>query len=170
MFREDYLRFMGREPRTLAHLAYHVLREPGLQAVGLMRLQLALHRRGWGLASILIRNFNLHLTGLDAQNGASIGGGLVVRHPVGVVIGSGVIIGPRCTVLQQVTLGERRIIHGGAGEYPRIEADVILAAGAKVLGACVVGEQSLIGANAVVTVDIPARSVVAPAAVTIRKR
>ena len=81
---------------------------------------------------------------------------LIMPHPYGVVMHSAVVLGERVVVLHQVTLGARNI----DDRAPVIEDDVFIGAGAKVLGGIRVGRGSIIGANAVVTHDIPPGSTV----------
>jgi serine O-acetyltransferase len=90
------------------------------------------------------------ISGADIPLTVSIGGGLLIPHPNGIVIHPDAIIGPNCLILQQVTLGTT---HAGA---PRVEGHVDIGAGAKLLGEIHVGAHVLIGANAVVLQDIPA--------------
>jgi serine acetyltransferase len=89
---------------------------------------------------------------------AEIGAGLLLPHPIGVIIGQGVVIGENCTVQQHVTLGGNygRVIDGR--EMPMVGHDVAISGGAVVAGPIVVGDHAIIGANVVVTRDVPARS------------
>lgn len=80
-----------------------------------------------------------------------IGGGLLLPHPNGVVIHPTVVIGPNCLIFQQVTIG---VIEGSGA--PVIGGHVDIGAGAKIIGGVHVGDHALIGANAVVTRDVPA--------------
>lgn len=80
------------------------------------------------------------------------GEGLFLPHPFGIVVHAGVKIGDRCTIYQHVTLGET---NRGPG-VPVIGDDVVIGAGAAVLGPVVVGDRARIGANAVVLDDVPA--------------
>jgi serine O-acetyltransferase len=103
-------------------------------------------RRRW---LVLTHRFWSVITGADIPLGCSIGGGLLLPHPNGVVIHNDVEIGPNCLIFQQVTLGARR------GRVPRIGGHVDISAGAKLLGGIVVGDDAVIGANAVVLDDVP---------------
>jgi serine O-acetyltransferase len=78
-------------------------------------------------------------------------------HPVGIVIGDGAVIGHGVRIYQNVTLG---LTQNGVGGYPTIEDDVSIYAGAVVIGGITVGAGSVIGANAIVSRDVPAGSVV----------
>jgi len=84
-----------------------------------------------------------------------IGSGLKMPHPAGIVIGAGVVIEENVTIYQQVTLGGARKGDYLDGNYPYIKKGTVIFAGAKILGKLTVGENSIIGANAVVTKDVP---------------
>lgn len=90
------------------------------------------------------------ICGADIGLGASIGGGLLLPHPNGVVIHSDAIIGNNCMIMQQVTIGQL-----AAAGAPKIGNAVYIGAGAKVLGAICIGDQAAIGANSVVLIDVP---------------
>jgi serine O-acetyltransferase len=89
------------------------------------------------------------VTGADIPINTRIGGGLLLPHPNGIVIHPSVVIGPNCLIFQQVTLG---MAHGGV---PTLGGHVDVGAGAKVIGRVFLGDHSQIGANAVVTLDVP---------------
>lgn len=98
------------------------------------------------------------ITGIEIHPGVSIGRGFFIDHGMGVVIGETVVIGDNVTLFQGVTLG-------GTGKqtgkrHPTIGNNVVIGAGAKVLGDIMVGENSYIGANAVVLGDVPANSTI----------
>ena len=98
------------------------------------------------------------LTGIEIHPGASIGKGFFIDHGMGVVIGETAVIGDNVTLFQGVTLG-------GTGKetgkrHPTIGNDVVIGAGAKVLGNITIGNNSYIGANAVVLHDVPDNSTV----------
>ncbi|MXP27019.1 hypothetical protein GRI39_13370 [Altererythrobacter indicus] len=100
---------------------------------------------------------------------AKIGTGLTLPHPIGIVIGDGVRIGKNVTIYQNVTLGLKNrddLI------YPTVHDDVVIYAGAVIVGPVTVGARSVIAANAVVTVDVPPDSVAAgvPAVILARKK
>lgn len=74
-------------------------------------------------------------------------------HPTGVIIGSNVVVGAGSVIYQQVTLGSN--LKRGDNEMPTIGKECIIAAGAKIIGSVSVGDKSIIGANAVITKDVP---------------
>jgi serine O-acetyltransferase len=86
---------------------------------------------------------------------SQIGEGLRLPHPNGIIIGEGVVIGDNVTLYQQVTLGGARIGDWQAGRYPTIGHNTVIFAGAKIIGDVTVGDNCVIGANAVVTKDVP---------------
>ena len=106
----------------------------------LLRRWAAVRHRFWSVVS-----------GADIPLGCRIGGGLLLPHPNGVVIHVDVEIGPNCLIFQQVTIGALR-----SGGVPRLGGHVDVGAGAKILGAIRIGDHGLIGANAVVLIDVPA--------------
>ncbi|WP_365361943.1 hypothetical protein [uncultured Microbacterium sp.] len=133
---------------------------PGLMAVLLLRLQmLAVARQQHRFAGAL-RSLALALTGADFVPGCSAGAGLVIQHPSGIVFGGGAIVGEDCTVLQQVTLGERYADGRGPHNYPTIGDRCTIGAGAKILGGVAIGSDVGVGANSVVLDDIPSGNVV----------
>jgi serine O-acetyltransferase len=99
---------------------------------------------------------------------AHVGVGLKLPHPVGIVIGEGVVVGARCTIYQHVTLGGRRLGDWRDGHYPTLGDDGVLFCGAAVLGALEVGDRVTIGANSVVLDSIPADSVAVGAPARVR--
>lgn len=95
-------------------------------------------------------------TGIEIHPGATIGKGLFIDHGVGVVIGETTIIGDNCTLYQGVTLGGTGKEHGK--RHPTLGNNVMVGAGAKVLGPITIGDNARIAAGAVVLDDIPADS------------
>lgn len=128
---------------------------PGLVAVLLLRIQNALHLRGNRRIAGLIRSVNFFITGADFVLGCRVGPGLQLTHPSGVVVGYMTVIGENCTLMQQVTLGQKNV-HGSAGSgNPLLADDVVISAGAKVLGCVTIGRGAVVGANSVVLDDVP---------------
>lgn len=99
--------------------------------------------------AIIRHRFWTALTSADIPLNCRIGGGLLLPHPTGVVIHPGAKIGPNCLIFQQVTIG-------CANGVPQIGGHVDIGAGAKLIGPIRIGDHAKIGANAVVTTDVPA--------------
>lgn len=106
----------------------------------------------WPLAKLALVRHRLWsvITGADIPVNCSIGGGLIMPHPNGIVIHPAAVIGPNCLIFQQVTIGA-----GSLEGLPNIAGHVDLGAGAKVLGGVCIGAHARIGANAVVLADVP---------------
>lgn len=96
----------------------------------------------------------MHRTGNDISFSASLGEGLKLAHPFGVVIGAGSVVGADVTIWQHVTLGSTGK-HGLDMRYPVVGSGARLFAGCVILGAVRVGDGATVGANAVVTKDVP---------------
>ncbi|WP_439503607.1 serine O-acetyltransferase [Methylophaga sp.] len=97
------------------------------------------------------------VTGADIPLTITISGGILLPHPNGIVLHPNSIIGPNCLIHQQVTLGVKR---GNEGA-PKLMGHVDIGAGAKIIGDITIGKHALIGANAVVTKDVPDFAIVA---------
>ena len=110
------------------------------------------------------------LTGIEIHPGAKIGSDFFIDHGMGVVIGETAEIGARVTLYHGVTLGGTSLNKGK--RHPTIEDNVVVGAGAKILGAITIGENSRIGANAVVVKSVPPNSVVVgvPGQVVVRSQ
>lgn len=100
-----------------------------------------------------ISQFARWITGIEIHPGATIGRGLFIDHGSGVVIGETTEIGDYCTLYQGVTLGGTGIVHGK--RHPTLGNDVLVGAGAKVLGPFKVGDHAKIAAGAVVLSEVP---------------
>ena len=100
-----------------------------------------------------------HKTGIEIHPGATIGDGLCIDHGMGIVIGETAVIGNNCTIYHGVTLGGRGHVKG-TKRHPEIGDNVLIGAGAKILGPVTIGSGSSIGANAVILHDVPANSTV----------
>ena len=135
-----------------------VATRPGPQAVVLYRLSRRLWLRGLEFPAEMLWRINYFLTGADIHPGAEIGGGLRLTHTSGVVVGKGVKIGSNVTLLHGVTLGgsAKGWFDGVfADGFPEVGDDTEIMAGAKVLGPIKVGRGCFIGANAVLSRDLP---------------
>lgn len=128
----------------------------GVHAIFFHRISHFLYKIKFMFLARVISQFSRFLTGIEIHPGAVIGKRLFIDHGMGVVIGETTEIGDDVTIFHQVTLG-------GTGKdtgkrHPTIEDNVVISAGAKVLGAVVIGEKSKIGANAVILGDMPKNS------------
>ncbi len=128
---------------------------PGLHALILHRLA----HRLWGLGLHWLGRFISHLsrwfTGIEIHPAAVIGEHVFFDHAMGVVVGETAVIGDGCTIYQGVTLGGTSL-YKGAKRHPTLGRDVVIGAGAKVLGGFTVGDGAKVGSNAVVTKPVPA--------------
>ena len=131
---------------------------PGFQALTLHRISHRLWRSGLPLLPRLLSQITRALTGIEIHPGAQIGHGVFIDHGMGVVIGETTEIGNRCLLYQGVTLGGTGKEHGK--RHPTLAENVVVGAGAKVLGAIQVGANTRIGAGSVVVRDVEADSTV----------
>lgn len=131
---------------------------PGLHAVWIHRMAHWLWGHGLKLLARALSQMGRSLTGIEIHPGATVGPGLFIDHGMGVVIGETAEIGADVTLYHGVTLGGTSL-HKGK-RHPTLEDRVVVGAGAKVLGAITVGQDSRIGANAVVVKPVPPDSVV----------
>lgn len=129
-----------------------------------------LHKLGAPLVARIISELANSRTGIDIHPGASIGHSFFIDHGTGVVIGETAIIGNRVRLYQAVTLGARRLpadangsVGKGFARHPIVEDDVVIYAGATILGRVTIGQGSTIGGNVWLTEDVPANSIVTQA-------
>jgi len=143
---------------------------PGLHAVWAHRISHALWVRGLLLPARMVSHLARTLTGIEIHPGATVGPGLFIDHGMGVVIGETAEIGADVTLYHGVTLGGTSLARGK--RHPTLGDRVVVGAGAKVLGDILVGEDSRIGANAVVVKPVPPNSVVVgvPGEIVARER
>jgi serine O-acetyltransferase len=143
---------------------------PGMLAIIHHRLAHALHALGATFLARLIADIAHAKSGIDIHPGATIGGSFFIDHGTGVVVGETAVIGERVRLYQAVTLGAKRfptesdgtLVKGGA-RHPIVEDDVVIYAGATVLGRITIGRGSTIGGNVWLTHSVPANSNVSQA-------
>jgi len=143
---------------------------PGMTAVIHHRLAHLLYRLGARLVARLMSEIAHARTGIDIHPGASIGSGFFIDHGTGVVIGETAVVGDNVRIYQAVTLGARHfptddegsVIKGDA-RHPIVQDDVVIYAGATILGRITIGRGSTIGGNVWLTKDVPPNSVVTQA-------
>jgi serine O-acetyltransferase len=135
---------------------------PGLTAITYHRLAHPLYRLGAPLVARVIAEIAHSATGIDLHPGAEIGGSFFIDHGTGVVIGETAVIGERVRIYQAVTLGARSfpseedgtLVKGNA-RHPIVEDDVVIYAGATLLGRITIGRGSIIGGNVWLTRSVP---------------
>lgn len=140
---------------------------PGAQAILYHRIAHELHKVGAPIVARMISEAANERTGVDIHPGASIGPSFFIDHGTGVVIGETAIIGERVRIYQQVTLGAPAP-NGQSGRkpltaharHPIVEDDVIIYAGATILGRVTIGGRSVIGGNVWIIEDVPAGSLI----------
>jgi serine O-acetyltransferase len=143
---------------------------PGAQAVIHYRLAHELHKLGASMIARIVAELAHSETGIDIHPGAQIGSGFFIDHGTGVVIGETAIIGEHVRIYQAVTLGAKRfnvgengMLEKGAPRHPILEDDVIVYAGATILGRVTIGKGSSIGGNVWLTRSVPPGSVITQA-------
>ncbi|MFZ4874595.1 serine O-acetyltransferase EpsC [Janthinobacterium sp. Mn2066] len=143
---------------------------PGTIAILYHRLAHQLHILGSPFLARLIADIAHTLTGIDIHPGAQIGASFFIDHGTGVVIGETAIIGQRVRLYQAVTLGAKRFpaddtgaLIKGTPRHPIVEDDVVIYAGATVLGRIIIGAGSTVGGNVWLTHSVPAGSNVSQA-------
>lgn len=150
--KEELASIKERDPAATSGLEVALLYS-GFHAVLAYRVAHILHTHGHVLGARVISQSAKFLTGIEIHPGAKIGKGLFIDHGSGVVIGETAEIGDNCTLYQGVTLG-------GTGKdvgkrHPTLGNNVMIGAGAKVLGPFRIGDNSKIAANAVVLSEVP---------------
>ena len=151
------------------------LSNPGFWIVAIYRLGVwadarpnALLRMPFWLLYRLARFPLRHFFNVDfwaGRRGTRIGAGLCLIHPSDILIGSGVEIGENCLIFHEVTIGR-----GPTPGLPKIGNNVDIYVGARILGGISIGDNSMVGANCVVTQDVPPRSIVVPPLVRVIPR
>lgn len=157
-FNADFQRFTGaRRNQGRFDALLKILGEPGLIFAFLMRLQIALEQKQHQRIARVIHLLNLRLTGAEIGHNCDIGAGIVVKHPLGLVLGGGSVVGRNCTFLRNVTLGERNPdMESNSGRlYPTLGENCMVGTGATILGPVTIGDDVKIGAHALVLKDAP---------------
>ena len=154
---------IDRDPAAKSKLSL-ILTYPGVKAVFFHRIANFFSVAKFDLIARIISQFSRFLTGIEIHPGAKIGKNLFIDHGMGVVIGETSDIGDNVTIYHMATLGgiapsinsnDQRNIK----RHPTIEDEVVIGSGAQVLGPVRVGRCAKIGANAVITKDVPEKAV-----------
>lgn len=147
-----------------------IFSSPGLKAIVYHRITHKLYQKNKLFLARMLSQRARRITGIEIHPGATIGDNLFIDHGMGIVIGETAEIGNNVTLFHGVTLGG---IGGDKGEkrHPTVEDDVVIGAGAKVLGPITIGRGAKIGSNSVVLEDVPAytTAVGAPARIIYKK-
>ena len=154
--RRDYRAVFERDPAARNGFEV-VLAYPGFHAIFWHRINHRLWNFGIPVLPRLLSHFARFLTGIEIHPAAKIAPGLVIDHGMGVVIGETAEIGENCLLYQGVTLG-------GTGKekgkrHPTLRNNVVVGAGAKILGAITIGNNVIIGANSVILKPVPDNSI-----------
>jgi serine O-acetyltransferase len=157
LFYSDIKAAQKRDPAAKSFLEV-ILLYPGLHALICYRIAHVFYRLKLFLLARLLSQMARFFTGIEIHPGAKIGKRFFIDHGLGVVIGETSVIGDDVLLYQGSTLGGTGIVQGK--RHPTIGNNVVIGAGAKVLGNIVIGDNSYIGANAVVIKDVPPNSTV----------
>jgi serine O-acetyltransferase len=160
----DFLQsIIDRDPAAKSKLSL-ILTYPGVKAVFFHRIANFFAKAKFNLIARIISQFSRFLTGIEIHPNANIGKNLFIDHGMGVVIGETSDIGDNVTIYHMATLGgiapsinsnDQRNVK----RHPTIQDDVVIGSGAQVLGPVTVGRFAKIGANAVITRDVPEKAV-----------
>jgi serine O-acetyltransferase len=154
---------IDRDPAAKSKLSL-ILTYPGVKAVFFHKIANFFYLAKFDLIARFISQFSRFLTGIEIHPGAKIGKNLFIDHGMGVVIGETSEIRNNVTIYHMVTLGgispsinsnEQRLVK----RHPTLNDCVVVGSGAQILGPVIIGTNSKIGANAVVTNDVPENSV-----------
>jgi serine O-acetyltransferase len=165
--RRDVQAVRERDPAARSTLEV-LLCYPGVHALAFHRLAHAIWRRGWTVPARFMSHIARFLTGIEIHPAARLGPGLFIDHGMGVVIGETAEVGENVTLLQGVTLGGTSLKR--EKRHPTLGNNVVVGAGAKIIGGFKIGDGSRIGAGSVVVREVPSNSVVVgvPGRVTYR--
>ena len=157
LIKSDFKIIKERDPAARGFLEI-ILCYPGFQALVLHRISHKLWKYKLPLLPRVLSQLTRNITGIEIHPGAKIGKGVFIDHGMGVVIGETSEIGDRCLLYQGVTLG-------GTGKdsgkrHPTLQENVVVGAGAKVLGAIQIGSNTRIGAGSVVVKNVENNSTV----------
>ena len=160
----DFLQsIIDRDPAAKSKLSL-ILTYPGVKAVFFHRIANFFHLAKFYLVARIISQLSRFLTGIEIHPGAKIGKNLFIDHGMGVVIGETSEIGNNVTIYHMATLGgispsinsnEQRLVK----RHPTLNDCVVVGSGAQILGPVIIGANAKVGANAVVTKDVPENAV-----------
>lgn len=150
--KEDIASIYHRDPA--ARNAFEiVMNYPGMHAIWIHRLSHKFWKNNWRMTARCLSTFSRWLTGVEIHPGATIGRRFFIDHGMGVVIGETADIGDDCTLYHSVTLGGTSWQAGK--RHPTLENNVVVGAGAKILGPITMHDGARVGSNSVVVKDVP---------------
>ena len=155
--RRDMRTVFERDPASRTRLEA-LFCYPGVHALVFHRIGHRLWRRGWCVSARFVSHVSRFLTGIEIHPAAKLGPGLFIDHGMGVVIGETAEVGKNVTIYQGVSLAGTSLKR--EKRHPTLGDNVVVGAGAKVIGAILIGDNSRIGAGSVVVRDVPPNSVV----------
>ena len=155
--REDIQSVFDRDPAARSSLEI-IFNYAGLHALWGHRISHRFWKAGWHFIARTLSQLFRFLTGIEIHPGAQIGNRFFIDHGMGVVIGETAEVGDNVTIYHGVTLGGTSLTKGK--RHPTVGNNVVIGAGAKILGDINIGENSRIGGNAVVVRSVPDNSVV----------
>lgn len=151
---------IARDPATNSRFEAFLC-SPGLHCLLFYRLAHRLWIHNWRLSARIISQFARFLTGIEIHPGATIGRHVVIDHGMGTVIGETAIVGDNVMLYHGVTLGGTKSFNNKNNRrHPTVEDNVIIGAGAHVLGPITIGKNAKVGANATVVKDVAANTTV----------
>lgn len=166
---EDIKTILEKDPAAQSKLEI-ALAYPGFHALVMHRWAYWCHLQGWNVAARVVSHAARFLTGIEIHPAAKIGRRVFIDHGMGVVIGETAEVGDDCTIYHGVTLGGTSLGRG-TKRHPTIGKNVVIGAGAQILGGFTVGDNARIGSNAVVVHAVPANeTVVVPARTVLENR
>jgi len=157
LLRRDVAAAMERDPAARSRREV-LLCYPGVHALAFHRLAHRLWRSGWLVTARFVSHVSRFLTGVEIHPAARVGPGVFIDHGMGVVIGETAEVGENVTLYQGVTLGGTSLKR--EKRHPTLQRNVVVGAGAAILGAITVGEGARVGGGSVVVRDVPPNSVV----------
>jgi serine O-acetyltransferase len=168
---EDIAAVRERDPAARTNLEVFFT-SPGVHALFWHRVSHWLWRWGWFLLARIISHTFRGVTGIEIHPGAQIGRRVVIDHGMGVVIGETAVVGDDCLIYHGVTLGgkkptRREDISGR--RHPALGNRVTVGTGATVLGPVTIGDDAIIGAKAVVLIDVPPGALALGIPATVKK-
>ena len=160
----EYLNsIIKRDPAAKSKISL-ILTYPGVKAVFFHKVANFFHLAGFHLLARVISQISRFFTGIEIHPGAKVGKNLFIDHGMGVVIGETSEIKDNVTIYHMVTLGgispsTNSDDQRDAKRHPTLEDNVVIGSGAQVLGPVTIGKNAKVGANAVVTKDVPENAV-----------